>query len=227
LAGTNTYGGATAVSAGTLLVDGTTGSAVTVSSGATLGGHGTVGAVSVNGTLAPGDSPGVLNTGNLTLSSGASFNAEIGGTTPGNGNSNYDQVGVTGTVNLGSATLDLSSFNSFSPGAGDEYVLISNDGSDAVSGTFSGLAEGAVVSTDFLGSGRTAAITYKGGDGNDVAIVVAGGVSYSGAGQLKLQLDGTGTNLQFLVNGTRGGLAPPSQRRQRVDHRGQQLWRTL
>jgi autotransporter-associated beta strand protein len=61
LAGANVYTGATTVSSGTLLINGSTasGSAVSVSAGATLGGTGTVsGAVSVsaNGILAPGNS---------------------------------------------------------------------------------------------------------------------------------------------------------------------------
>ena len=77
------YHGFTTVASGTLLVDGSIASSVEtgVQNGATLGGHGTVSAVHVlsGGTLAPGDSPGVLTTGNVTLDSGAHFQ-EIGGT---------------------------------------------------------------------------------------------------------------------------------------------------
>ena len=54
--------------------------------------------------------------------------AEIGGNTPGNGAGHYDQDNVTGTVSLGGATLNLSSFGGFVPGASDEYILINNDG---------------------------------------------------------------------------------------------------
>ncbi len=64
LAGTNTYTGATTVSAGTLLVDGSSASPTTVSSGATLAGNGTVNAVvtvNAGGSLTPG-------TNNLTVS---------------------------------------------------------------------------------------------------------------------------------------------------------------
>src|SRR5262249_36254304 len=107
LTGTSTYTGGTTVNGGTLLVDGSlTASPVTVARGGTLGGTGTIGgAVTVNGsgTLSPGHSPGVLSTGNLSLGSGSTFNAEISGTTPGNGAGFHDQVNVTGSVSLGGA----------------------------------------------------------------------------------------------------------------------------
>ncbi len=190
LTGANTYTGTTTITKGTLQVNGSlaSGSAVTIASAGTLGGSGTVGgtvAANSGGTLSPGDDPGILGTGSLTLSSGSSFNAEIGGNTAGDGSSYYSQDDVTGTVSLGGATLNLSSFDSYVPQSGDDYVLISNDGSDAVSGTFvagtgidavssgTALPEGLVLSSNFLGSGLTATITYKGGDGNDVAIIVS------------------------------------------------------
>src|SRR5205823_5815764 len=111
LAAIDTYTGATLVSAGTLLVDGSiANSTTTVVAGATLGGHGTTGAVNIasGGHLAPGDSPGILTTGDLSLSSGSTFEEEIGGTSPGS----YDQVQVHGTVSLGGATLNTSLVNS-------------------------------------------------------------------------------------------------------------------
>jgi len=151
LSGSNTYTGATTVSAGTLLVTGALGgtSALSVASGATLGGTGSIFAVSSSntvtvdsgGTLAPGltgNGVGQLTVnGNLTLQSGSTFAVDIAGATMGSG---YDAVAVNGTVTLGSATLSVN--HSYTPGNADAYRIISNDGSDAVSGTFSGLAEG-------------------------------------------------------------------------------------
>src|SRR5437667_1179058 len=72
LSGVNTYTGATTVNAGTLAVTGSIVSPVTVNSGGTLGGTGTINnTVTVNsgGTLSPGTSPGIINTGNLSLTS--------------------------------------------------------------------------------------------------------------------------------------------------------------
>jgi hypothetical protein len=49
----------------------------------------------------------------------------------------------------------------------NQYVIVSNDGVDAVSGTFTGLPEGAWLTNN----GAAFVITYHGGDGNDIALV--------------------------------------------------------
>ena len=57
---------------------------------------------------------------------------------------------------------------------------------DAVTGTFLGLAEGAQIA-NFLGSGRSATLSYIGGDGHDVTLNGHGiFVSLDGAGNLIL-----------------------------------------
>lgn len=136
--------------------------------GGVLKGIGKVGELRlVSGTLAPGLSPGILNTGNLVLTGGVT-EIEIGGTTAGNGDGNHDQLNVTGTVDLGSATtLDVTHWNDFRPALNDEFIIINNDGGDAVVGTFQGLADGATITVD----GAVYTISYDGGDGNDVALV--------------------------------------------------------
>jgi autotransporter-associated beta strand protein len=61
LAGSNSYSGATAVSAGTLAVDGSIASAVTVATNAVLGGSGRIASnIGGDGLIAPGNSPGIL-----------------------------------------------------------------------------------------------------------------------------------------------------------------------
>ena len=79
LSGTNTYTGATTVSAGQLAVDGSiaTSSGVSVSSGATLGGSGRVSAISGAGTVAPGNSPGILRATAANISTGMDFKFEF------------------------------------------------------------------------------------------------------------------------------------------------------
>ncbi|MCY2964401.1 MAG: YDG domain-containing protein, partial [Planctomycetota bacterium] len=174
LSGANTYTGVTAVNTGRLnvngsLADGPDAIDVTVAAGATLGGTGTInGVVSNSGTTAPGNSPGILNTGSYTFANDSIFEVELGGTTAGNGTNHYDQLNVSGTVTLGtSVTLNLSAVSGFVPAAADSFVIVNNDSNDAVSGTFGGLAEGTVVTV----GGRQKKITYVGGDGNDIAIV--------------------------------------------------------
>ena len=69
---------------------------------ATLGGTGTVGALTANGTISPGVSPGKLTCGNVTFGGSSSLAIELNGNTVGSG---YDQLNAVGTVNLTGAAL--------------------------------------------------------------------------------------------------------------------------
>ena len=176
LSGNNPCPGATTfVLAGTLCVTGSNGLGVALYDGATLSGTGTAGPVSTtDGTVSPGISGvGTLNiVGGLTLATGCNYNVDL--TDTGN-----DQLNVTGTVTLGGATLNLTSTRSGNGGVA--LVLIRNDGTDLVSGTFAGLAQGATVTVN----GVTYTITYAyNADGgtvaNDVALVDQTPVSQRG-----------------------------------------------
>ena len=142
--------------------------AIKVANGGILGGSGTVGALTVqSSTVAPGNSPGQLNTGSVSFDSSSSLDEEIGGATAGTG---YDQLNVTGTVSLGSATLNILTVNSYAPVLGDIYTIINNDGTDVVTGAFSAMAEGSRTTI----GGYTYKISYIGGTGNDVTLTVTG-----------------------------------------------------
>src|SRR6185369_165822 len=98
------------------------------------------------------------------------FVVEIGGTAPGNAATDHDQLNVTGTVSLGNALLTPLAFNGFVPAGGQSFVIINNDSTDAISGIFNGLAEGATI-PNFLGSGLNATITYTGGTNNNDVVL--------------------------------------------------------
>jgi outer membrane autotransporter protein len=122
LSGTNSYDGVTSVNAGTLVFNGTqtnSKSAVNVMSGATLGGSGVIaGAVDIaNGAiLAPGNSPGTLTTGSLTLHAGSVLNYEFGNAGTAGGTLN-DLTVVNGDLALaGTLNIAQSAGGTFLPG---------------------------------------------------------------------------------------------------------------
>ena len=109
----------------------------------------------------------LLVTGDLTLDTGSDLRMYFYGPVS---EQDHTVMQVAGAVDLsGSLTMDVYDVPPLPAGP---FVLICNDGSDAVVGTFDGIAEGATVS---LGGGLAMQVTYvANGDGgpvgNDVAV---------------------------------------------------------
>ena len=170
----NTYAGATTVQAGTLFFSGehNGGGAYTVNSGATLAGEfgETNSAVTVDagGVLNPGSGPGTtsaLAIGDLTIN--GTLVVDINDTS-----TNYDQVSVTGTVTLGAGAILDPQFAAGLTSAATLTIVSNDDGPDAVTGVFTGFAEGVAVDANALG--WNGSVTYLGGTGNDIEIAFGG-----------------------------------------------------
>lgn len=119
------------------------------------------------GTLAPGASPGTFRvSGDIAFANSSTFTAELtGATTTGP----HDKLTATGSVTIDSnvsLNLDTSAYTTHEAGV----VTLIENGSGAVSGTFSGLPEGAQTNN---GGTPNFIISYVGGDGNDVTLTAA------------------------------------------------------
>ena len=142
---TETYSGATTVSAGKLLVNSATasGSAVTVASTATLGGTGTVGGtVAANGILSPGTSPGTLNSGAETWNSGGSYDWDISNVS-GAAGTQWDLLNITGTLTVAATSGSKFTIRVVSPVGGptgfdntQNYSWLIATASSGLGGTF-------------------------------------------------------------------------------------------
>ena len=101
---------------------------------------------------------GTLNVGALTLASTAVLAVDVGTA------SSFDVIKVTGTVNLGGATLALNIASGLT--FTGPIILIDNDGTDAFTGTFANVAQGSIVNS----GGYSFVASYVGGDGNDFTL---------------------------------------------------------
>jgi autotransporter-associated beta strand protein len=181
LSGANLYTAGTTVSAGTLVVSNTTGSAtgtgtVQVNAGA-LGGSGiisgavTVGTGSGEGAfLAP--AAGTTKQATLTIQSGLIFNANATYTYTFKAKkkkARADKVIANGvTINSGA----IFAFQGTAQGTltqGLVLTAISNTAATPIVGTFSNLPDGAILTVN----GNNFQANYEGGDGNDLTLTVA------------------------------------------------------
>jgi autotransporter-associated beta strand protein len=161
LSGSNTYTGATAVSGGTLQVDGSIASSslITVQAGAALSGSGTVGAMVVNNgaIFAPGNGTAgssIAVSGSLALQSGAVYLVQVNPSTA-------SFASVSGAAALGGATVDAM----FASGSyiSKRYTILT--ASAGINGSF-----GSLVTTGLPSSIKSAGLSY---DANNVYLNVA------------------------------------------------------
>ena len=128
------------------------------------GGNDGLGSVHAFGDLRPGNSPGVVSFGgDLELGQNTSTQIELAGRAAGE----FDQLNVNGDLLL-NGQLDVSLIDNHSLKFNESYLIADVDGDRF--GEFAGLTEG-----DLVGQFGDHAlfITYKAGDGNDVALFTA------------------------------------------------------
>jgi hypothetical protein len=156
--------------------------------GGTLKGNGTIANATLSsGTIAPGNSPGLINiTGDLTLSASPStFDVEINGKTAG---TDYDQVVVGDTAELNNAKLTISL--GFQPSVGDSFTILK---ANVINGHFDGLSDGDSISVN----GTTFVIDYVNDSSGEDSVVlhVAGASASSGL----LAITGQSTISSILI----------------------------
>jgi autotransporter-associated beta strand protein len=180
LSGASVYTGGTTVSAGTLVVANTTGSATGTGAvsvtGGTLGGSGIIAGAVTMGTgsgtgafLAPAH--GGRKQLTLTIQGSLTFNSDstYTYTFKAKGNkSKIDKVIANGiTINSG-ASFNLSGTAQGTLTQGTAFTVMKNTAATPISGTFSNLPDGAIVTVN----GNNLQASYEGGDGNDLTLTV-------------------------------------------------------
>jgi len=199
LSNSNTYTGATIVSAGTLLVSGslsgssavsaTTGGILalqggtidtlgttTIANASTLTGNGTVGTLSIlaGGTFAPGVVGSSGSGGVITTASNSTFatGAAFGLQISGTGAGQYGQLAAGGqTVTLsGSTQLSINLATGYTPVAGDTFTLILGAGGAVAQDFYSGSTLLTQSASTFTADGFNWQISYDGALGNDATV---------------------------------------------------------
>jgi autotransporter-associated beta strand protein len=195
LSGTNTFVRQTILEEGTLEIDGLHTNSTIALNGGILAGRGRLGVVQGTlGTLSPGRGlatfQNYLHTRNVQLSSNNIVQFTLFSLSPDFEN---NRLQVIGTVDLGGSVFRLRRF--FNEPTNSAFILIENDGTDPIVGTFSGLPEGAITGAD----GRAFRVSYVGGTGNDLVVTrvtappsTFGSVERIGTNEVRLQ--GSGIN---------------------------------
>lgn len=178
------FAGTTTVQTGTLKVNGTLGGVLDIQTGGRLQGAGTVGNLTMNGVIAPGNSIGTLNvTGDITFNTGSVYEVET------NAAGQADKINASGTATIyGGSVQVLAATGNYAPAT--TYTILS--ATNGVSGTFT---DGVTSNLAFLDP----SLSY---DANNVYLLLTrNNVSFDGIGLTANQIaTGKGTESLTLGN---------------------------
>ncbi len=151
LTGSHSFTGGLAIDGGSLVNNGNIASTVTVGTGGKLGGTGSVGALTVNGRIAPGNSIGTLAVnGALTLASSSIFEVEVDQLGA------ADRIAATGAVTLAGGAVSVlaaSETPTSRYGNSNSYTIVTGS---SVSGTFGAISSNLAFLTPSLSYSGTA-----------------------------------------------------------------------
>jgi len=194
LTGSASLHNGTCVQEGMLRANGLLDSSVQVAAAGTLRGIGHInGNVSVSGTLAPGNSPGLLTqSGTTTMQTGSTFQEDIDGTSMGNGASHYSHLDISGgqfVINSGVSLapqlrgITGNASNTFTPQVGDVFRVVTADG--GIVGRFNTLNQptsGLAPNTRFT--------AFYSSNSVDLALTPSSYASYLGQGNVNARAAG-------------------------------------
>ncbi len=151
MAGDATLGNGTCVMEGRLAANARLDSFVIVERSGSLRGAGIIaGPVTVNGRLAPGNSPGTLTASStVTMTPGSELQIDINGTGTGNGAGNYSRLVIVGngsrfvargaTVEPTLLNISAGTFVPYVPQVGDSFRIVTAEG--GIDGQFAALTQ--------------------------------------------------------------------------------------
>ncbi|WP_312199801.1 autotransporter domain-containing protein [Anaerospora hongkongensis] len=179
-----TFTGTTTVETGSLKVNGTLGGVLDIQTSGRLQGTGTVGNLTMNGVIAPGNSIGTLNVaGDITFNTGSVYEVET------NAAGQADRINASGTATINGGSVQvLAATGNYAPAT--TYTILS--ATNGVSGTFT---DGVTSNLAFLDP----SLSY---DANNVYLrLTRNNVSFDGIGLTANQVaTGKGTESLALGN---------------------------
>jgi autotransporter-associated beta strand protein len=194
----NNYIGDTVVAGGALAVEGMLGATagVTVLAGGVLRGTGSIPVsiqVQPDGKIATGGGDEPLSVQNISFASGAHFSPMLNASA-----TSVPRLIASGNIDLTGAVLGAQfEGTAVVTGMSQTIILIQNDGSNPIVGTFAGLVEGGIAK---LG-GAEFSISYVAGDGNDVALSLVTGAGIYGVHWYDFNRDGIQDDVEPALPG--------------------------